>query len=242
MNVEKIDFTDDPEKVACLAARNDYSTEGVVGKSFEEVMKDVEGDGIEEKKRTLLTKLMKRGHWGVFEHVNGVFAIENVSRVTMAQITRHRHASFDVTSGRYCEMDPDNTHKPDIISTGNIGRRSDPANGIENYDSDSLAELREDAFDKAIDSAFSWYQDLLDYGVPPEQARRVLPQSTCVNIVMTMNLRAILHLADMRGEADAQQEIRELTEEILSLVEEECPITMNYYQEELQGRRNRLSP
>lgn len=241
MNVELIDITDDPEKVICLASRNDYSADGIIGKSFEEVMEPVDGDNIEEKKRTLLTKLMKRGHWGPYEHVSISVAIENVSRVTMAQITRHRHASFDVTSGRYCEMDPDNTYKPDLISTADIGRGSDPSE-MDNYDDDTIAKLREDAFDTAIESAFQWYQQLLDYGVPPEQARRVLPQSTCVNIVMSMSLRSVLHIADMRGQADAQAEVRELTEQILSIVEKECPIVMDYYYDELEGRKNRLSP
>jgi thymidylate synthase (FAD) len=57
-----------------------------------------------------------------------------------------------------------------------------------------------------------------------------------------MNLRSLLHLADMRAAADAQSEIRDMTEEVLRLTEEQCPITMGYFNENLKGRKYRLSP
>ncbi|MDY7081816.1 MAG: FAD-dependent thymidylate synthase, partial [Halobacteria archaeon] len=103
MEVKIIEATPNPEETACMAARNDYMTEWIGDRSFEGVMESVEGDTIEEKKETLIKHLMRRGHYGPFEHPHATFSVKGVSRITMAQITRHRHATFDIQSLRYTE-------------------------------------------------------------------------------------------------------------------------------------------
>ena len=91
-------------------------------------------------------------------------------------------------------------------------------------------------------SSESAYQELLELGLPPEDARFVLPIGTKVNIVMSVNARMLMHIADMRAAADAQWEIREMTEEILDIAAEWCPITFEYYNEHMKNRKNRLAP
>ena len=46
----------------------------------------------------------------------------------------------------------------------------------------------------------------------------------------------------MRAAADSQWEIRELTEQVLEIAAEWCPITFEYYNENMKGRKNRLAP
>ena len=48
----------------------------------------------------LIRSLLRRGHLSPFEHVSFTFSIEGVSRALLAQITRHRIASFSVQSQR----------------------------------------------------------------------------------------------------------------------------------------------
>jgi len=48
---------------------------------------------------------MQPGHYGPFEHPSATFAAEGMSRACMAQLTRHRHVSFDVQSMRYVAFD-----------------------------------------------------------------------------------------------------------------------------------------
>ena len=63
-------------------------------------------DGLtEEKTAKFLTMLSDLGHASPIEHASFTFGIEGVSRTLLAQITRHRIASFSVQSQRYVRLD-----------------------------------------------------------------------------------------------------------------------------------------
>ena len=92
MKVRLLAHTPDPERLIAAAAKNCYSST------------DVDGvlDGLtEEKTENFLKMLTEIGHESPIEHVSFTFAIEGVSRSLLAQITRHRMASFSVQSQRY---------------------------------------------------------------------------------------------------------------------------------------------
>lgn len=247
MDVQLLEATTEPERLICKAARNDYLDAYVAEQSFEETMAPVDGDTLEAKMETLIGHLMDRGHFGPFEHPTATFAMEGISRSCMAQLTRHRLASFDIQSMRYVsfdDVDPADVEQgemvvvpPSVTDPEWVGRNQ--AAGT--VDPDTVAE-REQVYRSAMRDAFQAYNDLLDLGMAPEDARFVLPLASKVNIVMTVNARMLMHIADMRAAADAQWEIRELTESILDLAEEWCPITFAYYNEHLKHRKNRLSP
>jgi thymidylate synthase (FAD) len=247
MEVTLLEATPDPERVICRAARNDYMEEFVGELSFEEAMASIEGNSVEDRQETLITHLLDHGHFGPFEHPQATFAVEGVSRSCMAQITRHRHVSFDVQSMRYVsfdDVDPEAVREgamvvvpPSATDPDWIGRNQKTAD-VDERD----AERREEIFRNAVASAVESYQQLLDLGMPPEDARFVLPIGTEVNIVMSMNVRMLMHVADMRAAADAQWEIREMTEQVLDLATEWCPLTFEYYEREMKGRKNRLAP
>lgn len=78
--------------------------------------------------------------------------------------------------------------------------------------------------------------------MPSKDARFVLPIGTKVNLVMTLNVQMLMHVADMRAAADSQWEIRELTEEFLEMAAEWYPLTFAYYEEHMKGRKNQLAP
>lgn len=245
MEVRLLESTDNPENVICTAARNDYLDGWVGEQSFEEIMAPIEGEDIEEKKANLIGQLLQRGHYGPFEHAQATITIKGVSRACMAQLTRHRHVSFDVQSMRYVafdEVDPDDVREgemvivpPSATDPDWIGRKQQSFDG-------SNVEEREAVYTEAVAEAFERYQELLELGLPPEDARMVLPIGTKVNITMSLNVRMLMHVADMRAAADAQWEIRELTEEILALAAEWCPHTFEYYNEHMKNRKNRLAP
>ena len=92
MKVRLLSYTPDPERLIAAAAKNCYSAA------------DVDGilDGLtEEKTQSFLQMLTEIGHESPIEHVSFSFAIEGVSRSLLAQITRHRLASYSVQSQRY---------------------------------------------------------------------------------------------------------------------------------------------
>jgi len=247
MDVRLVEATPSPEEVICRAARNDYMREFNADLPFEEVMEGVEGETLEEKKRTLTGHLLDHGHFGPFEHVQATFAVEGISRSCMAQLTRHRHVSFDVQSMRYVSFDgvaPEDVAAGELVvvppSAGDpdwVGRNQD-AGAVD----ETTAERREELFRQSVRRSVEDYQELLDLGMPPEDARFVLPIGTAVNIVMSLNARMLMHVADMRAAADAQWEIRELTEAVLDLAAEWCPVTFEHYEENMKDRKNRLAP
>jgi thymidylate synthase (FAD) len=247
MDVELLEATSDPERLVCTAARNDYMEEFVGDLDFEAVMASVEGETLEVKKRTLLTHLLDHGHFGPFEHPQATFAVKGISRSCMAQMTRHRHVSFDVRSMRYVsfdDVDPADVAAGELVVTPPSATdpdwvgRNQRGGGV---DEGTVAE-RERVFRESVSRSVEAYQDLLELGMPPEDARFVLPIGTEVNMVMSMNARMLMHVADMRAAADSQWEIREMTEEVLALARDWCPITFDHYEAEMKHRRNRLAP
>jgi len=247
MDVKLLAATQDPERVICTAARNDYMAEFVGETPFEELMADIEGDTLEARQETLIGHLLDHGHFGPFEHAQATFAVEGISRSCMAQLTRHRHVSFDVQSMRYVafdDVDPADVREGELVVVPPsatdpdwVGRNQEQGP----VDEETAAE-REAIFRDAIESAVESYQDLLERGMPPEDARFVLPIGTKVNVVMSMNARMLMHVADMRAAADAQWEIRELTEAVLELAADWCPMTFTHYDEHMKHRKNRLAP
>ena len=247
MEVQLLEATADPERLICQAARNDYMEEFVGEAPFEEVMASVEGETLEDRKETLIHHLLDHGHFGPFEHPHATFAIEGVSRSCMAQITRHRHVSFDVQSMRYVsfdDVDPADVRQGEMVVVPPsatdpqwVGRNQKRGDVDE-----TEVQQREEVFRETVAKAVESYQDLLELGMPPEDARFVLPIGTKVNIVMSMNARMLMHVADMRAAADSQWEIRQMTERVLDLAADWCPITFEYYEEEMKNRKNRLAP
>ncbi len=162
------------DQLVCVAARNDYMTEWVGDLSFEEIMEDAASNSAEE----FIDNLVTRGepHFGPFEHPYATFAIKGVSRVCMAQITRHRHATFDVQSQRYTIPNEDTPIEetvkipPSVKEAGNV-----------------------DEFLEACERQYEKYFDFIDEDkpkkyrgedvVPAEDARMMLP-TICVVLLM----------------------------------------------------------
>ncbi|MFB6160809.1 MAG: FAD-dependent thymidylate synthase [Haloferacaceae archaeon] len=247
MKVELLEATANPEELLCTAARNDYMEEYVGDQSFEEIMSPVEGGTLEEKKRTLISHLLDHGHFGPFEHPSATFGIKGMSRSCMAQITRHRHVSFDIRSMRYVsfdDVDPADVEEGALVVTPPSATDPDwvGRNQQTGQVDEATVERREEVFRESVRRSVEDYQELLDLGMPPEDARFVLPIGTEVNVVMSMNARMLMHVADMRAAADSQWEIREMTERVLDLAAEWCPITFEHYEEHMKNRKNRLAP
>jgi len=96
LKVNLLAYTPEPEKVVAAAAKLCYS-----GAQIDELLAGL----TPEKSREFVERLAKMGHESPTEHVSFTFAIEGVSRSLLAQITRHRIASYSVQSQRYVRLD-----------------------------------------------------------------------------------------------------------------------------------------
>lgn len=197
--------TAEPEKLAALAARRCYSRLDNDALIADEAQKDP---------AAFVEKVTGMGHVTIIEHVSFTFAVEGVSRSLLAQITRHRLASFSVQSQRY------------VGKTAESG-----ADGVFDYVlPPAIAALGAEAraeFARQMRQIQEWY----DYWVRVlggnrdayEDARFVLPNAAETKFVFTMNARELLHFFTLRCCERAQWEIRELADEILRLVKPVAP-------------------
>lgn len=194
MNVELLQYPDNPERAVATAARLCYAPVGA--KELMETMPP-------ERVQSVLSTIMKSGHFSTLEHVSYTFAVDGVSRALTHQLVRHRLASFNQQSQRYVKFTEGvETVKPDTVS------RDEEANRI---------------FDEVINAVLEGYQKLLDAGIPAEDARYLLPNAAETKIVITMNIRELLHFFSLRCCNRAQWEIREMAHRMLALVKPTAP-------------------
>lgn len=73
-------------------------------------------------------------------------------------------------------------------------------------------------FTECMQQAYESYTELIDKGVKPEDARAVLPNACCTNMVITLNLRSLIHLCNERLCTRAQLEIRQLVQQMVKEV------------------------
>ena len=142
------------------------------------------------------------GHTGVLEHAAFTFRVEGISRACLAQLTRHRLASFDVQSQRYVKLD-----NPELVMPESI-RKSVFAYEAECCMNDSM----------------EMYRKLLAAGIPAEDARYVTPQAVPTKLIMTMNARELLHFFALRTCNRAQWEIREMADRMLKCCKKVAPV------------------
>lgn len=170
--------------------------------------------GIEQKDQAIfLQRLMDMGHLSPVEHASFTFGVEGVSRSLLAQITRHRIASFSVQSQRY-------------VSQKSHGE------GTFNYIvPPRIKELGEEyvkKFEEQMKQIQIWYDEWIEAlgnqgEKSNEDARFVLPNAAETKFVVTMNARELLHFFSLRCCNRAQWEIRNLAIEMLKQVKEVAP-------------------
>lgn len=234
MKVTTLSKTPNPEKLVCQAARGCYY-DGFIGEDkYEKIMAGVEGHTIAEKEEWLIHDLLSKGHYGPFEHAMISFAVKGVSRALMAQATRHRHMTFDVQSQRYVNFDSAGAIVPRSLVAASLNREG----GLTELDEPTRLHLR-GKFDRIVHDCIELYKEMVDCGVPKEDARFILPIATPVNMTFSGNARTMIHFLDMRFKSDAQWEIREMSEKILDELETWMPITASYYR---KNRPNKLAP
>ncbi len=151
----------------------------------------VEGEVAPASMQRLISNVIESGHGSTIEHIVFTFALSGVSRTLSHQLVRHRAGvAFDQQSQRYVKYKGAATMLPATIAEG------DP-------------ELR-GRYEEHVDGALGLYGELLGSGVPGEDARFVFPNATRTNLVMTTNLRALIHMSGLRLCTMAQWEIRRL--------------------------------
>ena len=217
LKVSLIAHTPEPEKVVAAAAKLCYSNAHI----------DDLLDGLTpEKSADFVRMLARMGHESPTEHASFTFAIEGVSRSLLAQITRHRIASFSVQSQRYVRLDQFEYVTPPAVE-------EDPE-GLAAFEQ-AMAEEAEHYRRIAAVLKEGHIRQLVAQGMDEEKAakkaekmaiedaRFVLPNACTTKMIVTMNARSLQNFFHHRCCNRAQWEIRELAEQMFKLVYEVAP-------------------
>lgn len=189
LHVELLRHSAAPEEVVALAAKLCYSDSDIDGLSAK--ISDAEQTGF-------IGQLIGMGHFSVFEHISFTFGVEGVSRAMTHQLVRHRVASYSQKSQRYVKHSSKDFQY--IIPPSIEGNNE-----------------AENEFLAAMDNLSKIYDNLIALGIPPEDARYLLPNAAESKIIITMNARELLHFFELRSCNRAQWEIRDLSDKMLEL-------------------------
>ena len=133
----------------------------------------------------------------------------------MAELTRHRLASFAIQSQRYVlDNKEGDIHfiKPDFYLSPE----------------ENLTEAKEwvasRCWEMAMEEAEERYRYLIETcGCSPQDARKVLPNSTATVIVMQTNLRELLHIIELRNSPRAYPEMQTMMKLLIGEFERVFP-------------------
>ena len=158
----------------------------------------------EESAENFIRMLIERGHESVLEH-ESITVRFVCDRGISHEIVRHRLASYSQESQRYVRYNGD----------------------IEFINPRMPNAKAHEAWQELCERAEETYRELLSYGIQPQQARSVLPNSTKTEIVMTANLREWRHFLKLRTAKAAHPQMRELTVPLLHELQRQIPVVFD---------------
>lgn len=202
MKVKLFNNTDEMIDIIYTAARTCYYAGSPIEmyENVDEISK--------ETKLKLIEDCIKRNHLSVLEHAQFTFGIYGISRACSHQLVRHRHCSFSQQSQRYVNL----KDKAEFVIPSALGGDNKQMVG------------------KTINQIRECYTKLIENGVKPEDARSILPNACSTNLVMSCNLRELIHICNERLCAKAQDEIRELVQVMKDEVIMKLPFLYKYLQ------------
>jgi len=196
LEVSLISMPDNLLDVIYTACRTCYSADGAI-----EIFDNMTADN--EKKLSLIKRVISSGHYSTIEHIQLSFAINNISRAATHQLVRHRHMSFSQKSQRYVKEKGEFDYIVPPAIEGNLALYA--------------------KFKEHMSKTAELYQEFVTNGIKGEDARSILPNATTSSLVCSLNLRELIHLANLRLCTRAQLEIRLAVKKMCMLVEEREP-------------------
>lgn len=215
--VTLLSHTPTPELNVASAAKLCYSPSSI---------EDLRAGLTEEKVSSFVEMLAEIGHESPIEHAFFTFGIEGVSRSLLAQITRHRMASFSVQSQRYvAEHDFGVVVPPEIEAIPEAKAEFQKAiqEDLQHYN--KLTDILK-AKHKAVMLQSGMDEKAADRAAEKkaiEDARYVLPNACETKMIMTMNARSLQNFFAHRCCNRAQWEIQDVANQMLALVLEVAP-------------------
>lgn len=169
----------------------------------------------------LISYLAKHNHWTPFAHTAITLRMKAPIFVR-TQCFKHK-AGFveNEVSRRYVDSEPE-MYTPDVW-------RNRPDGSIKQGSGSTMGPVNtsqvEEMYANLIEYAERTYNNFLDLGMAPEQARMVLPQSMYTEWMWTGNIASFARFCKQRTDPHAQQEIRELAQQVSDIIQPLFPIS-----------------
>jgi thymidylate synthase (FAD) len=160
----------------------------------------------------LIKYLAKHKHLSPFGHAFASFHVKAPIFVAR-QLVKHKFLRWNEVSRRYVDDEPE-FYVPDVWR----GKSADKKQGSEGVVEGVIpTEYNEVCLDV--------YQQLLDGGVAPEQARMILPQSTMTEWYWSGSLDAFASMCHLRCASDTQYESRIVADQISDVMRDLFPVS-----------------
>lgn len=201
-----IQCTRDAEKMLERIARVCYNSE-------DKMRCDCDNGDCEKcrtRRAAFLGGLKRNRHESIFEHASATFLLVTDRGITH-ELVRHRLASYTQSSTRYIKYDDEMPVVSPIFTS----------------------KEEETAWRSAMETAERSYRELLEAGVPAQNARDVLPTCTAAKLFVTANFREWRHILQLRLAKGAHPKIRVLSKLILERLAPHCPVYFEDLEKEL---------
>lgn len=176
-------------------------------------------DEFTEKDAKLCKYLADHDHTSPFFHPQARFRLK--MPIWMAREWFRHTIGFarNEVSRRYVDDQP-TFHVPEFVR-GRAANKKQGSLDDAHHDSNlMLAVIKESTSD-----SLSYYTKLINSGVPPEQARMILPQNMMTEFIETGSLAAYARLCKLRMGPDAQKEIQDVAGMVSDALKEHFPVT-----------------
>lgn len=181
------------------------------------------------KDESLIDYLAKHNHWTPFAHTSITLRMTAPLPIR-TQCFKHKVGfSENEQSRRYISLRP-SVFVPESFREkpkGNIKQGSGDAH--------SASQMWLSTYERRANAAVSVYEEMIEHGVCPEQARFILPQGVEVSWYWTGSLAAYARFFNQRTDPHAQKEIQDLAREVGDIIE---PLYPRCWDALTKGRNN----
>lgn len=173
--------------------------------------------------------LIERGHEAMIEHYG--FSVRFVvDRGVSHEIVRHRLASYAQESTRYCNYGKDGCT---FVLPCWFGKSAAILLHHKWEFTDKYCEFTELRaaerrwFITCLDAEYAYENAMEYYGLSPQEARSILPNSLKTELIMTANLREWRHFLRLRTAKDAHPQMREVAIPLLGELKGLIPVVFD---------------
>lgn len=180
----------------------------------------------EEQEKKLLFMLTKRPISVALEGAVFTFKITGIPRAMTHQIVRHRQMAFGQQSYRVssCYSDPVRI----------------PASLVKQVNGSATAGEIEERYISAVQISRKLYKDMIQFGIPMEQARCIMPMGTCTKIAVTMRLRDMIEYFNGRTSDITQDEHTYLVCLMAKEMKEKQPAFFRFIESKVKSLRSTM--